>query len=93
MIRSQTVPPPINSPGGTLQIPAWLTDMQTELNNRWREINAQSQAEPVINVTIGRVEIRATNPEPAKPGRTEKKPTGVMSLDDYLKQRESKGRT
>ncbi len=91
--QSQTVPPPINSPGGTLQIPAWLTDMQTELNNRWREINAQSQADPVINVTIGRIEIRATNPEPAKPGRTEKKPTGVMSLDDYLKQRENKGRT
>ncbi|MFA6162545.1 MAG: hypothetical protein WC685_03840 [Methylobacter sp.] len=89
----QTANTPINSQGGSLQIPAWLTGMQTDLNSRWREINAQSQAEPVINVTIGRVEIRATNPESAKPGRADKKPTGVMSLDDYLKQRENKGRT
>lgn len=89
----QTVGTPVNAQGGAFQIPDWLTGMQTELNNRWREINAQSQTEPVINVTIGRVEIRATNPEPAKPGRADKKPTGVMSLDDYLKQRENKGRT
>ena len=89
----QTPNTPVNTQGGAFQIPDWLTGMQTELNNRWREINAQSQADPVINVTIGRVEIRATNPEPAKPGRADKKPTGVMSLDDYLKQRESKGRT
>ena len=89
----QTVDTTINTQGGAFQTPDWLTGMQTELNNRWREINAQSQADPVINVTIGRVEIRATNPEPAKPGRADKKPTGVMSLDDYLKQRENKGRT
>jgi hypothetical protein len=81
-----------NSLDGALQIPDWLTAMQTNLNNKWREINAKYQSEPVINVTIGRVEVRAINTEPAKPGTTSNKPRGVLSLDDYLKQRESKGR-
>lgn len=91
--QEQTVNTPIRDQGGSLQMPAWLTDIQTNLNNRWQEINAKSQTEPIINVTIGRVEVRAINTEPAKPGAASKKPTGVLSLDDYLKQREHKGRT
>lgn len=91
--QAQTVNTPINSQDGAFQIPAWLTGMQAELNNRWREINAQSKAEPVINVTIGRVEVRAVNAESAKPSPAHAKPRGVLSLDDYLKQRENKGRT
>lgn len=91
--QKQSDTAPITSQTGYLQTPAWLTGMQAELNNRWREINAQSQAEPVINVTIGRVEVRAINTESVKPLAAQNKPTGVLSLDDYLKQRESKGRT
>lgn len=92
-VPAEPVNAAISSQAGTLQIPAWLTAMQTDVNNRLREIKAKSQAEPVINVTIGRVEVRAINTESAKSGVTSKKPTGVMNLDDYLKQRESKGRT
>jgi hypothetical protein len=91
--QTQTVNAPINSPGGALQIPAWLRGLQTELNNRWQEINTKSQAEPVINVTIGRIEVRAINTEPVKSSAIQGKPKGVLSLDDYLKQRENKGRT
>ena len=91
--QAQTVDTPINSQEGAFQIPDWLTGMQTELNNRWREINAKPHSEPVINVTIGRVEVRAINTEPVKPPAVQGKPKGVLSLDDYLKQRESKGRT
>ena len=80
-----------SSQAGTLQPPAWLKDLQTNLNARWRETN--THAEPVINVTIGRVEVRAINTEPLKPSAAQGKPKGVLSLDDYLKQRESKGRT
>ena len=42
-------------------------------------------AEPVVHVTIGRVEVRAVAP----PVRQEKnrKPSSAMSLDDYLKRR------
>ena len=67
--------------------------MQTDLNSRWREINAQSQSEPVVNVTIGRIEVRAHNAEPVKSPVVQGKPKGMLSLDDYLKQRESKRRT
>lgn len=90
--QAQTVNTPINSQGGAFEIPAWLTSMQAELNNRWKEINTHSQAESVINVTIGRVEVRAVNAESAKPSPAHAKPRGVLSLDDYLKQRENKGR-
>jgi len=90
--QTQTVNTP-NSLGGALQTPLWLTAMQTNLNNRLREINIHPQADPIINVTIGRVEVRAVNPEPIKPSAVQGKPKGVLSLDDYLMQRESKGRT
>lgn len=46
--------------------------------------------EPTINVTIGRVEIRATSP-PARP-RAQPKPASVLSLEDYLRQRANGGR-
>lgn len=90
--QNQAADTSVKSQSGSLQIPGWLTSMQTDLNKRWREITAQTHAEPVINVTIGRIEIRATNSQTAKPSSVQKKPTGVMSLDDYLKQRESKWR-
>jgi len=83
---------PINKPEGAFQIPDWLTGLQTDINNRWREINAQPHAEPIVNVTIGRVEVRATNTEFSKPTAAQKKPSGVLSLDDYLKQLENKRR-
>jgi hypothetical protein len=49
---------------------------------------AAATAPPTINVTIGRVEIRAV-PPPAQQ-RTKPKPATVLSLEDYLRQR-SKG--
>lgn len=42
-------------------------------------------ASPTIHVTIGRIEVRATPPPPASKQRPA---PAVMSLDDYLKQRE-----
>lgn len=77
---------------GLLQIPNWLTAMQADLNNRWQEINAKTESEPVVNVTIGRVEVRAVQKEIEKQPGSKQKPSGVMSLDDYLKQREDRGR-
>ena len=44
---------------------------------------------PTINVTIGRVEIRATSPPPAQ--RACAKSGNVLSLEDYLRQRSSGG--
>lgn len=41
---------------------------------------------PTIQVTIGRIEVRATSPSPATPKKAPSKPV-AMSLEDYLKQR------
>jgi hypothetical protein len=48
-------------------------------------------SEQVINVTIGRVEVRATPPPTATSRSNNQKPP-VMSLDDYLRQRSGGGR-
>jgi hypothetical protein len=49
----------------------------------------QGQPAPVINVTIGRVEVRAVQGSPARPRGEPAKPK-ALSLDDYLKQRGSR---
>lgn len=46
--------------------------------------------EQVINVTIGRIEVRAT-PPPAATSRSNNQKPPVMSLDDYLRQRSGRG--
>jgi hypothetical protein len=43
-------------------------------------------APPRVQVTIGRLEIRAATAQPAPP-RRQAKPTPAMSLDDYLTDR------
>jgi hypothetical protein len=48
-----------------------------------------SQPEPVINVTIGRIEVRAT-PASAQPVQKPRSTPPVMTLDEYLRKR-SKG--
>lgn len=72
---------------GLLQIPNWLTELQSDLNSRWREINTEAEPEPVVNVTIGRVEVRAVQADTNRQTETRSKPSGIMSLDDYLKRR------
>lgn len=56
--------------------------------------SGRGQAEPTINVTIGRVEVKAVReaapvPQPARPQPR----TAVMSLEDYLKRRAGGGRS
>lgn len=77
---------------GLLQEPDWLTKVQTDLNHRLQEIKATIEPDPVINVSIGCVEVKAVQSDTAKHTKSRKKPSGVMSLDDYLKQREIRGR-
>ncbi len=45
-----------------------------------------SSSTPTIQVTIGRIEVRAITPPVAPPQRP-RKPSPALSLDDYLKQR------
>lgn len=91
-------PDPASSPSslsnsGSLQAPDWLNQIQVDLQDRWQAqaLNQKSQAEPVVNVSIGRVEVRAVQADttPARKKRT--LPSGVMTLESYLKQRDRKG--
>jgi hypothetical protein len=45
------------------------------------------RAEPVVNITIGRIEIRATTPVPASSPRPAPATPRTLTLDDYLAQR------
>ena len=76
---------------GLLVPPVWLDQLQAEIE-RYRELRRQpGPAEPTIQVTIGRVEVRCQGPPaPIAPKRKAKAPA-VMSLDDYLKQRKGRG--
>jgi hypothetical protein len=53
---------------------------------------AEPQPEPVISISIGRVEVRATTASPQPPGAAPARERRVMSLDDYLERRARGGR-
>jgi hypothetical protein len=76
---------------GSLESPSWLPDIQAEFNRRWNEVNSKSEPEPVINVTIGRVEVRAVQADRLKKTKPQKQTSSVMSLDEYLNQRARRG--
>ena len=65
---------------------------QTSGNDRSNRDNIskqQSQEEnQTINVTIGRVEVRAVHPSPAPIKQSKTKNKSTLSLDDYLQQRQ-----
>ncbi|MCF6218064.1 MAG: hypothetical protein L3J94_04750 [Gammaproteobacteria bacterium] len=69
-----------------LEPPSWLSGIEAQFQ---QHLQAQEvKAEPVINVTIGRIEVRAVQAEKPKSAQAPKKPTGVMTLDEYLQRRE-----
>jgi hypothetical protein len=71
---------------GLLGTPAGLSLRESESDRRLFNKNSKAETEPVINVTIGRIEVKATKlREPEQP-RQQKKASGVMSLDKYLSQ-------
>jgi hypothetical protein len=75
--------------GGQLQTPDWLNEMRADFNERWLAINSKTKTEPIVNVTIGRIEVKASPADSVKQSKVRiNKPSGVMSLDDYLKLRE-----
>jgi hypothetical protein len=50
----------------------------------------QVDSEPAIQVSIGRIEVKATPPKDGS-GRVERPPSSVMSLDEYLRRRSKRG--
>lgn len=55
------------------------------------EVLLAAESEPVIQVTIGRVEVRAAS-SPAPAASKERPTPAVMSLDEYLRRRSQRGR-
>ena len=66
---------PERVPGGTASIAAT------------NEPRAVSRAEPAIQVTIGRIDVRAVQPPPPARPRPGRPPTPQLTVDDYVKQR------
>jgi len=78
-------------PTGVLQPPPWLEQVQDSLRGQQGDRHKKDVG-PVVNVTIGRIEIKAVRSGSAPPLARERKPRGVMSLDDYLRRREKRSR-
>lgn len=76
---------------GLLGTPSRLSQQHNELHKRYLVNGAQTDTEPVINVTIGCVEVKATNLQAEKQPKRLKKPSGIMSLDMYLHRRTNEG--
>jgi hypothetical protein len=71
--------------------PDWLARIQFDFQRSQDPMGHNSKAEPTINVSIGRVEVRTeASPVPLKP-RAKDKAGPVMSLDEYLSQRKGRG--
>lgn len=90
MIPHETPPVPktVQSPPQTMITPA-LHRVLPDLSSVSAPKAAQT-SEQTINVTIGRVEVRATSPSAAPP-RAASKQTVVMGLDEYLRRKTGGG--
>lgn len=71
---------------GLLGMPTWLSRHDSESDSRLFNKNSKAETNPVINVTIGSIEVKATKLRKPEPLRHQKKPSGIMSLDKYLRQ-------
>jgi len=73
---------------GRLEIPPWLPDLVSQFNPCMPKKPAK--VEPVINVTIGRVEVRAVQTQAPINTLGPIKINRVMTLDEYLERREGR---
>lgn len=69
-----------------VQVPAIAPPEQTNSQR-----SQASQPAPTINITIGRVEVKATQKPSASSQPAKERPSGVMSLDEYIARRRSGG--
>ena len=53
------------------------------------QLAPEPPSEPVISISIGRIDVRAATPASAPPGPSRPRERRVMSLDDYLERRAS----
>lgn len=73
-------------PTSNLQLndPTWLQQLRKTMNNAWMAEQAKAEPQPVIKVTIGRIDVRAVT-QPQAAAKTSSQPKPAMSLEDFLK--------
>jgi len=67
------------------------TDLMSA-RRQFRDEALEVKAEPTVNVTIGRIEVRAATKIPEAQPQKERREHQVLSLDEYLSQRSAGGR-
>lgn len=77
---------------GALQAPDWAAEIEAALRERHGEPRPAAASEPTVNVTIGRIDIRAVRKESREPAPQAAAPRRIMSLDDYLAKRNGRQR-
>lgn len=85
-------PPANRNPPGTLQAPDWAAEVQAALQDRPAPSRAPPETEQTVNVTIGRIEIRAVRGSARKGRDARPAPGPLMTLDDYLAKRNGRQR-
>lgn len=65
----------------------WLNELKTAANT-W----LQPEAKPVVRVSIGRLEVRATPKTQIAPAKSSPPPKPRMSLEDYLNKQKNTGK-
>jgi hypothetical protein len=74
--------------GAELLAPAWLPDVQQALLAALNTGGAKLAEAPSITVTIGQVDVRAETSAKEHRSSTGDAPSGIMTLETYLKQRD-----
>ena len=85
-----TTDQPISLPNLTRGVTEPLLTPYVEPMIESREPNVSERPTPTVNVTIGRIEVRATTP-PASTSKRLRKTPPVMSLEEYLLKRSTGG--
>jgi hypothetical protein len=77
---------------GPLRTPGWVAEIQSALQERHGPGRPSAEPEPTVNVTIGRIDIRAVRRETRDRSGPGPEPGRIMSLDDYLDKRNGRPR-
>jgi hypothetical protein len=79
-------------PPGVLQVPDGTAEIQARLSDRRGERRPPAESESTVNVTIGRIDIRAVGKERQHRTSRATAPSRIMSLEDYLQKRDGRRR-
>jgi hypothetical protein len=71
--------------------PASTLDFSRRQRERFAP-NESIEERPIVRVTIGRIDVRATLPPPAPPSKSAARPAPKLTLDGYLKERKEGAR-